>query len=118
MDQHLRQLKRATLSSPDDVAGLHRYIVALERVIGGVQPAEPPKRSGWKCPDPDSPPGSPGSPDGICAYYSDPPESGVGLRTVALIIDGKHVDWPLPVDYIARESDDWCIFCGDPEERK
>lgn len=144
MDEQLRQLKRATLSSPDDATALHRYINALERVVGGVEPATL-ARQGWKCLGPvrlldgtpsyqpwltHSPHGRSGSPDGICVYFSQshilcersPGEGPCGPgchRVVSLIIDGEEVEWRLPLTYTGdNESDDWCIFCGEPEERK
>lgn len=49
------------------------------------------------------------SPDGCCHYYSDDGE-------VALVDGTKH---QLPEDHdIKFESDEFCIFCGEPEERK
>lgn len=136
MDQQLRQLKRATQVNPDDVSVLNRYIAALERVVGVVDPKLP-KRRGWKCPDPETGiwtgvrddesntgvPRGEGSPDGVCIYFSELRQDG--RRTVPLIIDGEPVDWLLPEGYGGywdgggeRESEDWCIFCGEPEERK
>jgi len=119
MDSQLRQLKRATLSNPDDVEALHRYVAALERVVGGAELDSYTGRRGWKCPDPevDEHNSIAGSPDGVCVYFSE-----LRLderRTVALIIDGEEVDWLLPESYQSeRESEDWCIFCGEPSERK
>jgi hypothetical protein len=55
---------------------------------------------GWKCSE---------SPDGVCHYYSD--EGKVEL------IDGSY--YSLPENYDAdNETDDGCIFCGQPRERK
>jgi ribonuclease HI len=55
---------------------------------------------GWYCPD---------SPDHTCYYYSD--EGNVTL------IDGTLV--PIPETHNSSyESDDYCIFCGSPDERK
>ena len=54
---------------------------------------------GWWCPD---------SPDHVCHYYSEDGEVS--------LIDGTKVK--KPKDASEDESDDWCIFCGDPEERK
>lgn len=137
MDFHLRQLQRAARANPSDVECLQRYISALERLVsfGSETPSSSlPPRSGWKCPD-DDPwvpleelpaehladlmrrPNGGRSPDGICAYFSEPAEDG--RQAVELIIDGQRVLWKLPEDYTGDdESDDWCIFCGEPEERK
>lgn len=50
------------------------------------------------------------SPDGKCHYYTN--DSGkIELYT------GAEVDPPEGHDP-KNESDDWCIFCGNPEERK
>jgi len=58
------------------------------------------KSFGWYCPD---------SPDSVCHYYS---EAGR-----VELIDSTHI--PVPAEHDANhESDDWCIFCGAPEERK
>lgn len=55
---------------------------------------------GWYCPD---------SPDNTCYYYTD--NGKIELR------NGEKVD--LPVNHsIGNESDDWCIYCGNPNERK
>lgn len=144
MDLQLRQLKRAAVSNPNDVEALHRYIAALERVVGGVEAKESPRR-GWKCPDPDStaerlratdygqgpvaPDVRPSSPDGFCVYDSFNGEDyGYPGRRVVITgtrsgirFDGKLDIHPLPEDYqghIHGESEDWCIFCGEPSERK
>lgn len=119
MDDQLRLLKRAVQAHPDDVETLHRYIGALERAFGGVSTELPqralhnlrPGRSGWRCLN---------SPDGVCAYSS---EEGTGIyegrRVVFLQYEGDSFIHQLPSTYDAsNESDDWCIFCGDPEERK
>ena len=144
MDAHLQKLKRDTIQNPGDVHGLQRYITALERALGGVKGSEikDQRRPGWECPDPEhkgrcwcyetpctceSKPyigagGSPGSPDGVCIYASYLGEADLeGRRFVRLMIDGKWVEHLLPASYtghIDGESDDWCIFCGEPDERK
>jgi len=121
VDQQLRQLKRATQVNPDDVSVLNRYIAALERVVGVVDPKLP-KRRGWKCPDPETGiwtgvrddesntgvPRGEGSPDGVCIYFSELRQDG--RRTVPLIIDGEPVDWLLPY----RSNDEECPVCDDP----
>ena len=59
------------------------------------------KHFGWYCPQ---------SPDHACHYFSD------GDGQVRLINGEDHA---VPAGHeIARESEDCCIFCGDPEERK
>jgi hypothetical protein len=55
---------------------------------------------GWYCPD---------SPDHVCHYYSQD-----GKIT---LVDGTEIPVPEGHDKIG-ESDDWCIFCGEPDERK
>lgn len=80
--------------------------------------------TGWYCPD---------SPDHTCYYQSEcdlkygffetwknltaeEKESRLNQRYVTLLTGLKHM---LPSDHDWRhESDDWCIFCGAPEERK
>lgn len=55
---------------------------------------------GWRCKV---------SPDGVCHYFSE--EGQVEL------IDGRKV--PIPEDHDPNyETDDGCIFCGHPDERK
>jgi len=49
------------------------------------------------------------SPDGVCHYFTI--DGKVGL------LNGTLVDPPKEHD-ISNESDDWCIYCGMPEERK
>ena len=146
MDVHLQKLKRATVQNPSDAEGLHRYIAALERAFGvqsseiiglnqqhragGVRMIKYQRRPGWECPDPDyekhswndGPYEGPSSPDGICVCESEPSVSlDPPRRLVRLMIDGKDVLHLLPESYtghIDGESDDWCIFCGQPDERK
>jgi hypothetical protein len=68
---------------------------------------------GWYCPD---------SPDHQCHYFSQ--EDGKGNRFVESINGEKIILLKYKVDvkgYVnggSRESYDWCIFCGEPEERK
>lgn len=138
MDHQLRLLKRTIVSSPSDVEALHRYIVALERVVGGTEQEPTPRRSGWECPDPEFlenlrddasnvpaeflaetilRPNGGCSPDGVCVYSSEAGDDG--CRYVELVIDGQPMMWKMPADYTGEsESEDWCIFCGDPSERK
>jgi len=144
MDSYLQQLKRDTIQNPGDVAGLHRYIAALERALGVGRGSEikVQRRPGWDCPDPknkgkcwcyetpcrcEGAPyigagGLPGSPDGKCVYHSYPGEGmHDGRRIVRLMMGGGWYFYPLPESYTGHtdgESDDWCIFCGEPDERK
>ena len=55
---------------------------------------------GWYCPD---------SPDHICHYHTD--EGKVEL------IDGTLVD-PPPGHDGEDEYNEWCLYCGHPDERK
>ena len=55
---------------------------------------------GWKCPN---------SPDGVCKYFT---YDGVHVE----LINGDTVETPKH-DY-EYESDDTCLFCGHPDERK
>ena len=49
------------------------------------------------------------SPDSVCHYYSN--------NGQVELIDGTHVQ--VPEDHCETfETDDCCIFCGQPEERK
>lgn len=58
------------------------------------------KSFGWRCKV---------SPDGVCHYFSE--DGKVEL------IDGTFVD--IPIDHDPEyETDDGCIFCGHPDERK
>ena len=64
---------------------------------------------GWYCPK---------SPDHACHYFSEEEDDG---RHYVRLIDGTKCY--LPDSYTKQkkhedESDDWCIFCGQPEERK
>lgn len=64
---------------------------------------------GWRCKK---------SPDGVCHYFTDPRGKAISL------INGKqHLindpQFPLDGTYDPEyETDDCCIFCGHPEERK
>lgn len=58
------------------------------------------RRFGWRCPD---------SPDTACHYYTE--DGKVEL------IDGTLIDPPADHD-VEYETDDDCIFCGAPDERK
>ena len=55
---------------------------------------------GWRCKE---------SPDGVCHYFSK--DGKVQL------LGNRECDVPIDHDG-SGESDDWCIFCGMPEERK
>ena len=57
------------------------------------------KDLGWKCDK---------SPDGVCHYFS--------INGFIEMINGEMV--PVPDDYYAEDEGDYCIFCGDYEERK
>jgi hypothetical protein len=57
-------------------------------------------RGGWTCPR---------SPDGYCHYRSE--DGRILLR------DGRSVPVP-PGHNAANESKEWCIYCGQPSERK
>ena len=59
---------------------------------------------GWYCPK---------SPDHTCYYYSHEKND----RRVVDLINGKEHKLPEAYNH-ANESDDWCIFCGQPDERK
>jgi hypothetical protein len=65
----------------------------------------------WYCPD---------SPDHICHYRSEF-DLGKRLRYVISVNREKiYLTKKYTKDFgqDMRESDDWCIFCGNPEERK
>ncbi len=49
------------------------------------------------------------SPDGICHYYTS--------NNKIILKDGTQIDPPYDHDEDG-ESEDWCIYCGEPEERK
>jgi hypothetical protein len=61
---------------------------------------------GYRCPD---------SPDTVCHYYTEsvPFTAQNGVR----LVTGEFVDYPEGHD-VENETDDQCIFCGQPEERK
>ena len=69
------------------------------------------KRFGWFCES---------SPDNVCHYFSDNGEIDlINGETVSLPEshdEGANPGWMGGLD--DGESYDWCIFCGDPEERK
>lgn len=53
------------------------------------------------------------SPDNLCYYFSEEAEAKL---FVTLHNGSRH---SLPKDHdVEGESDDWCIFCGEPEDRK
>jgi hypothetical protein len=63
------------------------------------------RRFGWYCS---------GSPNHVCYYYTDLKD---GVRGIHLH-DGEFFT-KIPDNHDPQnESDDWCIFCGQPEERK
>lgn len=63
------------------------------------------KDFGWWCPD---------SPDHMCYYFNDGQIDG---RYYVTLLNGEK--YLLPENYDGdNESDDWCIFCGQPKERK
>lgn len=67
---------------------------------------------GWRCPD---------SPDGACHYYTncDADSSKVGgPYYVVLINREEYIIENYEYSDAVNESDDWCIFCGAPQERK
>jgi hypothetical protein len=57
--------------------------------------------TGWWCPD---------SPDNACHYFT-MPDGGV------LDINNNRIEVPEGHDY-SNEEYDWCIYCGQPDERK
>jgi len=61
------------------------------------------KYFGWSCHD---------SPDHVCHYFSIEKDGQIGVE----LIDGSF--YPLPNHNADYESDDWCIFCQEPDERK
>ena len=129
MDNYQRRLQRRVQENPNDVDLLHKYIATLERVAAG-KPADPEKlrRPGWDCPpewepwmgERDKMPE--GSPDGRCVYRSWAGDDfGFPGRRVVCLKDKEGNDYyhPLPENHDEyNESDDWCIFCGHPDERK
>jgi len=62
----------------------------------------------WYCPD---------SPDHTCHYFSTPGEGQFSGTRYVTLIDGTAHTLPQEHDPM-YETDDQCIFCGDPEERK
>jgi hypothetical protein len=91
-------------------------ITALEREIGELKASCPHRLSGkdslrcdvcgrgfgWRCPE---------SPDGVCHYYTE--EDGK-----IHLIDGRKVDVPDKDHDPQYETDDSCLFCREPSERK
>lgn len=62
--------------------------------------------TGWYCPK---------SPDHTCHYYSEKKPDGYYVR----LITGKaHKIVKYSKDKHENEEEDWCIFCGQPDERK
>jgi hypothetical protein len=65
---------------------------------------------GWRCPD---------SPDGACHYYTGEGKDGDNRRVV--ILSNKtyyYMDESYSLEDSYDETDDCCLFCGFPEERK
>ena len=67
----------------------------------------------WYCPD---------SPDHQCHYFSEVDENGkrfvMSINGEKILLLNYKTDKNGYVNGGARESKDYCIFCGDPEERK
>lgn len=110
-----RDLEELTKTCPhvmETVKEQSTYSTTIEvkcKVCGTVQAHD----HGWTCEK---------SPDGICHYYTDTDRDGV--RCVVLT-DGtmdhnfprteEGSNWEWHPDY---ETDDMCLYCGEPEERK
>lgn len=62
---------------------------------------------GWKCPD---------SPDSVCHYYTTTEDSETFY--VELIDRTKHQMSKYDLADAEYETDDECLFCGHPDERK
>jgi len=110
--------------NPPTSAQIIRAVVFLQKEYEKAHQLEHRPRPGWKCPDAEyekdygEPYKGPASPDGICVYYSDEDDSG--RRYVRLKMGAQWVKhYQLPKDHNPKgESSDWCIFCGEPDERK
>jgi ribA/ribD-fused uncharacterized protein len=75
-------------------------LAAAREREGNMPSAKEQWEFGWDCPE---------SPDGVCHYFSK--EGKVELA------DGRSV--PVPANHDAtNESQEWCIFCKEPKERK
>jgi hypothetical protein len=115
------------LREPTPESGVVRdAILLLQREFDKSHAEEFEPRAGWECPDPEhekwygKPYEGPTSPDGVCVYYSQAGrDEHAGKRVVRLKIGADWVIHPLPDDHDeGGESEDWCVFCGQPDERK
>ena len=79
----------------------HRHIIIKHRIGAGAYCAICDKSFGWYCAN---------SPDHICHYFSKD-----GKIT---LIDGTNVQKPVDSPDKGHQSEDWCLYCGEPEERK
>ena len=92
---------------PDDegLVCAHKTLIETSYEVGQCKDCK--KTFDWYCPD---------SPDNQCHYYTQDTPEGKGLLfrdgTIMLTKDFPE-DWD--PDY---ETDDCCIFCGQPDERK
>lgn len=99
----------------DDALRAHTHIITTrgpKRDCAGAECAICGQDFGWWCPD---------SLDHVCHYYSDSltVEEAKAANTTfyVLLIDGTKC--LMPKDYKdTYETEDQCIFCGQPQERK
>lgn len=99
-------------------------LMDLERILMNICPHDKPRIQhgesgqcpecrgyvgGWWCPK---------SPDNSCYYHSEPiVKNGSESVNVVVLENGEHVELPRTHNP-DNESEDWCIFCGAPDERK
>lgn len=66
---------------------------------------------GWWCPD---------SPDHACHYHSEYVEKDGAIYRIVVLLDGAKDESFLDKDVPEKEheTEDCCLYCGEPEERK
>ncbi len=62
---------------------------------------------GYRCPGKDSP-------DEVCHYFTEDQDG----KNMVLLSNGEYVEYTDPEHSPDHESDDYCLYCGSPQERK
>jgi hypothetical protein len=102
-----RDLIKRELDQTIKITCAHKNLEKTE--YGGSVCKDCGTHQGWYCPK---------SPDNRCYYFSHLGKI-IGRKSRRYVRLNNGTIYYLPEKYDGRnESDDWCIFCGAPEERK